>query len=69
VGETARAEMRRILEEIRSGAFAREWADERSRGAPRLADLVGRERAHPMEDVGRGLRRALGEVDTSGGGT
>jgi ketol-acid reductoisomerase len=68
-GEAARAEMRRILDEIRSGAFAREWAAERARGAPRLDELLRRELAHPMEDAGRRVRRDLGEVDTPEGET
>ena len=33
IGEAARAEMRRLLEEIRDGRFAREWLAE-SRAAP-----------------------------------
>lgn len=31
--------MRAIIEEIRSGAFAKEWAQERAAGYPRLAEL------------------------------
>lgn len=67
-GPAAREEMRRILDEIRSGAFAQEWGDERARGSPRLGDLLRREAAHPMEDAGRRVR-AWGEVDTPEGRT
>ena len=70
LGEGSRAEMRRILSEIRSGAFAREWAREREEGAPRLAGLVQEGRDHPIEEAGRRVRESLGgEVDTPGGAT
>jgi len=41
--------MAALLEEIRSGAFAREWAEEVARGAPRLAEAVTRAAADPIE--------------------
>jgi ketol-acid reductoisomerase len=41
VGEATRAELGRILEEIRSGAFAREWAEEVAQGRPRIAAALG----------------------------
>ena len=55
VGEASRREMKAILEEIRSGAFAREWAAE-ARGAGALAGEIERAAAHPME---RARKRAL----------
>jgi ketol-acid reductoisomerase len=60
VGEETRRELRRILDEVRDGRFAREWLAERRDGAPRLAALVDEEAAHPMEAAGRRVRRALG---------
>jgi ketol-acid reductoisomerase len=62
VGESSREQMRAILEEIRSGAFAREWAAESARGPARLAREIERASAHPIEEA---RRRALG---ASGGG-
>ena len=49
VGEASRAEMARLLEEIRSGAFAREWAAEVAAGRPRLDALVEQAARHPVE--------------------
>ena len=49
VGEGARAAMAELLEEIRSGAFAREWAGEVALGAPRLAEAAARAADHPIE--------------------
>lgn len=68
-GAPMRQEMRRILAEIESGAFAREWAAERAAGSPNLTDAIRRDTAHPMEAAGRRVRDALGggEVDTPGG--
>ncbi len=56
VNEDTRAEMRRILEEIQTGEFAREFILENQAGAPRLKALrrIGRE--HPIEEVGARLR-------------
>ena len=49
VGEASRAEMARLLEEIRSGAFAREWAAEVAAGRRRLDALVEQAARHPIE--------------------
>ena len=57
VGEASRGEMKAILEEIRSGAFAREWAAEAALGPGRLAGEIERARLHPIEEA---RRRALG---------
>ena len=57
VGESSRREMRAILEEIRSGAFAYEWQAEASAGPGRLAGEIERARLHPIEEA---RRRALG---------
>lgn len=60
VGEETRSELRRILDEVRDGRFAREWLAERREGAPHLAALEAEEASHPMEEAGRRVRRALG---------
>ena len=57
IGPASRAEMKAILEEIRSGAFAREWAAEAARGSGRLGQEVERARRHSIEEA---RRRALG---------
>jgi len=60
VGEAARAEMRRVLEEIRSGAFAEEWGTEAKGAAARLEGLVAEEAGHGLEGAGDRVRRRLG---------
>jgi len=51
-----RAEMKRILEEIRSGTFAREWILENMAGRPVYKALVRQGKEHLIEKVGAKLR-------------
>ena len=59
IDERVRAEMRRILGEIQSGSFAREWILENQAGRPAFYAMRGRETDHPMEVVGRELRAMM----------
>jgi ketol-acid reductoisomerase len=56
VTDTTKAEMRTILDEIRSGAFAREWMAEYHSGSPNLAAARSAIHDHPVETTGRRLR-------------
>jgi ketol-acid reductoisomerase len=51
-----KAEMGRILEEIQSGEFAREWMAEYEAGSPNLNAARAAIAHHPVEDTGRALR-------------
>jgi ketol-acid reductoisomerase len=51
-----KAEMKRILEEIQSGAFAREFILENQAGRPQFTALRRRAQAHEIEAVGERLR-------------
>jgi ketol-acid reductoisomerase len=59
ITDQTKAEMARILEEIRNGQFAREWILENQANAPSFKALRRRERNHPIEEVGRRLRRLM----------
>ncbi|MFZ5624647.1 MAG: ketol-acid reductoisomerase [Gemmatimonadota bacterium] len=64
-----RAEMAKILREIQSGAFAREWLAENRAGRPNFDRLRAADRDHALEVVGRELRAMMpwaeeGKVDT-----
>ncbi|MGQ9575569.1 MAG: ketol-acid reductoisomerase [Thermoguttaceae bacterium] len=59
VTDQTRAEMKRILEEVQSGQFAREWILENKANAPVFKALRRRERAHLIEQVGRKLRKLM----------
>jgi ketol-acid reductoisomerase len=59
VTEQTKAEMKKILAEIRSGQFAREWILENKANAPAFKAMRKSERQHPIEEVGRRLRRLM----------
>jgi ketol-acid reductoisomerase len=59
VTEQTKAEMKRILNEIQTGQFAREWILENKAGAPAFKATRRRERNHPIEEVGRRLRKLM----------
>ncbi len=59
ITEQTKAEMKKILEEIRSGQFARDWMLENKANAPSFKATRRRERLHPIEEVGRRLRRLM----------
>lgn len=56
ITEQTRAEMKRILKEIQSGQFARDWILENRAGAASFKATRRRERLHPIEAVGKRLR-------------
>ncbi len=59
VTEQTKAEMKKILAEIKSGQFAREWILENKANAPGFKAMRREEKAHPIEEVGRRLRRLM----------
>jgi ketol-acid reductoisomerase len=59
VDDGTRQEMRRILDEIQSGEFAKEWIAEAEAGFPEFGRLRGQARTSQLEEVGRGLRRMM----------
>nr|VFK13512.1 MAG: ketol-acid reductoisomerase [Candidatus Kentron sp. LPFa]VFK35145.1 MAG: ketol-acid reductoisomerase [Candidatus Kentron sp. LPFa] len=61
-----REEMRRILEEIQNGAFAREFILENQTGAPVMKAMRRLTREHPMEQVGERLRGMMPWIQGDG---
>ena len=59
VNEQTRAEMKKILAEIQSGQFAREWIAENKAGRKNFLAMREAARHQPVEDVGRGLREMM----------
>jgi len=59
VNEDTKAEMRRILEEIQTGRFAREFVGENQTGAPTIKAMRRISQGHPIEDVGERLRAMM----------
>jgi ketol-acid reductoisomerase len=59
ITDATRAEMRRILAEIRDGAFAREWLAENRAGRVNFERLRQDDREHEIERVGKVLRAMM----------
>jgi ketol-acid reductoisomerase len=59
IDDRAREEMRRILDEIQDGRFAKEWIAEAEAGFPTFLRLRREARASQIEQVGRELRRMM----------
>lgn len=59
VNEETRTEMRRVLSEIQSGKFAREWMDENANGNKNFNALRKASAGRGIEDVGSSLRAMM----------
>ncbi|MEX2286447.1 MAG: ketol-acid reductoisomerase [Planctomycetaceae bacterium] len=59
VTEQTKAEMRKILHEVQSGQFAKEWILENKANQPTFKAIRRAERNHPIEKVGRQLRSMM----------
>ncbi|MEM1578402.1 MAG: ketol-acid reductoisomerase [Archaeoglobaceae archaeon] len=57
--ETTKQEMRKILREIQTGEFAREWILENMAGRPVYTKLLEMEAKHPIEVVGKEMRKMI----------
>jgi ketol-acid reductoisomerase len=56
INDETRAEMKRILAEIQSGEFAREWIEEHESGGENFKRLAQAGKDHEVEKVGKKLR-------------
>ena len=63
VTDETREQMREILAEIQSGAFANEWLAQAREGAPFLLEQREANRAHQIEQVGTELRKLMPFMD------
>ncbi|MEX0814340.1 MAG: ketol-acid reductoisomerase [Dongiaceae bacterium] len=59
IGPAVRAEMKRILDDIQSGRFARDWVQECQAGQPSFKAMRRRAAEHPIEAVGANLRAMM----------
>jgi ketol-acid reductoisomerase len=60
IDKRARETMKKILSDIQSGAFAKEWVAESQKGIPKLKRLREEAKEHLIEKVGRDLRKWAG---------
>src|SRR5881396_3880859 len=56
INGSVRDEMRRLLKDVQSGAFADEWMAEHEAGKTQFKELEQKAGSHPIEEVGRRLR-------------
>lgn len=59
VNEQTKTEMKRILKDIQSGEFAREWMAENDTGGKHFSELRAKAAQHPVEEVGARLREMM----------
>jgi ketol-acid reductoisomerase len=59
VNQETRAEMKKILSEIQSGEFARQWIAENKEGRHKFLAMREAARTQPVETVGRELREMM----------
>ncbi len=59
VNAATKAEMKRVLDDIQSGRFARDWVLENKAGQPSFKATRARNAAHPIEEVGARLRAMM----------
>jgi ketol-acid reductoisomerase len=64
ITEDTRAEMRKILGEIQSGEFAREWIAENRAGQENFQRMRKEEQGHQIEREGKELRGMMDWIDT-----
>lgn len=60
INESVKQEMKKILREIQTGEFAREWILENKAGKPVFNSLTRMGKEHPIEQVGEKLRSMMG---------
>jgi len=65
VDDRTKAEMKKMLAEIRSGEFAREWILENTAGRPVFKALERLGSEHPIEIVGARLRSMMSWIDST----
>ncbi len=63
VTEQTKAEMKKILSEITSGQFAKEWVNEYQGGAKKFNELYKKDHDSQLETVGGKLRRMMKWID------
>lgn len=63
VTDETKAEMKKVLSEIQSGAFANEWLAQAREGAPYLLEQREANKSHQIEEVGKRLRSMMPFLD------
>ena len=59
INDETKSRMKGLLDDIQSGAFAREWMSEHRTGRPRFRELESQSKEHEIERVGAQLRAMM----------
>jgi len=59
IDKKTREIMKGLLEDVQSGKFAKEWIEENKKGRPVFNELRKEHDKHPIEEVGRKLRKMM----------
>ena len=59
INEKVKKVMKKILKEIQTGKFAREWIKENKTGRQKFNELLKKGDEHPIEEIGRKLREMM----------
>jgi ketol-acid reductoisomerase len=59
ITDQTKAEMKKILSEVTSGKFAKEWVDEYKSGLKKFNELYEKDHGSQLEQVGRQLRKMM----------
>jgi len=65
IDPSVKVHMKEVLADIQSGAFARRFIDDQDAGAPEFKALRAKCEAHPIEKVGRELRKLFSWIKSS----
>ena len=57
ITEETRKNMQAVLKDIQDGTFAKQWQAEAEAGAPNFKQMMNEDLAHPIEKVGREIRK------------
>jgi ketol-acid reductoisomerase len=64
ITEQTKVEMKKILSEITSGQFAKEWVAEYQSGLKKFNELYDKDHGCQLEKVGKELRRMMKWIDS-----
>jgi len=66
IDDHVRAEMKKVLQEIQDGTFARQWIEEKASGGAEYQRLMDKDMSHPIEKVGADLRGRMSWLNQQG---
>ncbi len=64
ITDQTKAEMKKILSEVTSGQFAKEWVNEYQSGLKKFNELYQKDHDSQLETVGRKLRDMMKWIDS-----